>query len=305
MLEESARQAASAASSRAGSSCTNCPGTCSSARPARARPPRCMNAGLTFPLAGKMGQASGQGRGRHAQLRLVVHRRRGDDRHRRALHLQQSDETVDAAPGSSFLSAAAQDAAAPPAQRRAAHREHPGSAAAKPGRPQGARTEAARCACRSCTTSWACARRCMCWSPSATSSPASTRASATWARKSATRSGASASPTTRAARTTRCSPSAASSPRSKSACATACSTAWRPRPTCCAAPPSLPSRSSSTGVKGLLGGFLEAGLRRRRQPGRAHACCAACTSPAAPRRARPSTACWARWRAPSVWMRRR
>ena len=45
-----------------------------------------MNAGLTFPLAEKMAARRRARRRRHAQLRLVVHRRGGADRHRRPLH---------------------------------------------------------------------------------------------------------------------------------------------------------------------------------------------------------------------------
>ena len=45
-----------------------------------------LNAGLRFPLAEQMGQGASRGRRRHAAVRLVVHRGRRADRHRRPLH---------------------------------------------------------------------------------------------------------------------------------------------------------------------------------------------------------------------------
>ena len=45
-----------------------------------------VNSGLKFPLADKEGPTRAARRRRHAQLRLVVHRRGGADRHRRPLH---------------------------------------------------------------------------------------------------------------------------------------------------------------------------------------------------------------------------
>ena len=45
-----------------------------------------LNAGLKFPLAAEMGQGRGGRRRWHPAVRLVVHRGRGADRHRRALH---------------------------------------------------------------------------------------------------------------------------------------------------------------------------------------------------------------------------
>ena len=45
-----------------------------------------LNSGLKFPLEQRVGKGGGARRRRHAQLRLVVHRRSGVSRHRRPLH---------------------------------------------------------------------------------------------------------------------------------------------------------------------------------------------------------------------------
>ena len=45
-----------------------------------------VNSGLKFPLEQRVGKAARARRRRHAQLRLVVHRRGGVSRHRRPLH---------------------------------------------------------------------------------------------------------------------------------------------------------------------------------------------------------------------------
>ena len=45
-----------------------------------------LNAGLQFPLAAEMGQGAVAGVGGTRHVRLVVHRERGADRHRRPLH---------------------------------------------------------------------------------------------------------------------------------------------------------------------------------------------------------------------------
>ena len=79
-----ARPASTAATASA-ARCPSCPGTCSSARPARARPPRCSTPACAFRSAIRAASAAA-GRRRHAQLRLVVHRRGGAARHRRPLH---------------------------------------------------------------------------------------------------------------------------------------------------------------------------------------------------------------------------
>ena len=91
-----------------------------------------VNAGLKFPLADAQGRAAGGARRRrHPQLRLVVHRRGGADRHRRPLHhagqqqrgrqqrLARLPETAQAAPQ------------APAAERRAG-----GDQPVRPGEPE-------------------------------------------------------------------------------------------------------------------------------------------------------------------------
>ena len=70
----------------AGGICISCRGTCSSARPGAGKTTALVNCGLKFPLADTREAAGADGRRRHAQLRLVVHRRGGADRHRRPLH---------------------------------------------------------------------------------------------------------------------------------------------------------------------------------------------------------------------------
>ena len=63
-----------------------------------------VNSGLRFPLATTKDQAGGVGGGRHAQLRLVVHRRCRADRHRRPLHHPgQYHAQVDGSAWNTFL----------------------------------------------------------------------------------------------------------------------------------------------------------------------------------------------------------
>ena len=65
----------------------SCPGTCSSARPGSGKTTALLNSGLQLSARATRGPSqSMQGRRRHAQLRLVVHRRGGAARHRRPLH---------------------------------------------------------------------------------------------------------------------------------------------------------------------------------------------------------------------------
>ena len=176
----SARQRASRRSVGAAATSTSCPGTCSSARRARARRRRCVNPGLHFPLAEQLGKDGVARRRRHAQLRLVVHRRGGADRHRRPLHhagQRPARPTQRHGTASSALleeyrprqpingvlvtvSVADLLQQAPPSASE--HARH-----------------AARTRCRSCTSSSACACRSTCWSPRPTCSPASTSTSAT------------------------------------------------------------------------------------------------------------------------------
>ena len=104
-----------------------------------------MNAGLQF-LLGDAGQGRGAGRGRHAQLRVVVHAGRGADRHRRPLRHAGERPRRRCQRLGQLPRAAEEDTAAPADQRRAAHRQRPGPAAARRHRTPGARRQAARAA---------------------------------------------------------------------------------------------------------------------------------------------------------------
>ena len=221
-----------------------------------------INSGLDLP-AGRARWASAAiaRRRRHAQLRLVVHRRGGADRHRRPLHARRTATSeVDAAAWESFLGLLKQVAAAPADQRRAAHRQHPGPAAADAGRAQGARRQAARApagAARAARHASAGLRAGHQVRPARRLHRVLRRRSA---RRSATRSGASRFPLRRRA--------AADDPPVQdfgsefAALETAparppARPAARPSATSRSAPRSSPSRSSSPACSGLLGGFLE------------------------------------------------
>ena len=80
-----------------------------------------INSGLRFPLAERSGSDAMQRRRRHAQLRLVVHRRGGAARHRRPLHHAGQRPRGDAAAWHGFLDLLKQLPAAPAAQRRDRH----------------------------------------------------------------------------------------------------------------------------------------------------------------------------------------
>ena len=112
-----------------------------------------LNAGLHVP-AGREDRArqSSARRRRHAQLRLVVHRRGGADRHRRPLHhagIRAARPTRGAGTASSPC---CEVAAAPADQRRAADRQRRRTCCSR--RRPSARSTRPSCAraCRSCTT---------------------------------------------------------------------------------------------------------------------------------------------------------
>ena len=82
------------------------------------------NSGLNFPLAGRQVPGPSQGRRRHPQLRLVVHRRRRADRHRRPLH-HPGQPRGGRQGGLGGLPHAAQDASPPSADQRRAGVDQP------------------------------------------------------------------------------------------------------------------------------------------------------------------------------------
>ena len=143
VLEESAARRASARCFKRGQYLYELPWYMFIGAPGSGKTTALMNAGLTFPLAGKMGQASVKGVGgtrncdwwftdeavlidTAGRYTLAAVRREG--RRRRLGELPRPAE---------------EDAAAPADQRRAADGQRPGPAAADAGRAQGARAEAA------------------------------------------------------------------------------------------------------------------------------------------------------------------
>ncbi|TCJ20392.1 type VI secretion system membrane subunit TssM [Parasulfuritortus cantonensis] len=85
---------------------------------------------------------------------------------------------------------------------------------------------------------------------------------------------------------------------SRNACTAACSRSSKPSAIPSGAPSCTPSRSSSaTSSRSSTTSCRRCSATR---PSRNRACCAASTSPAAPRKAARSTACWAPCRAPSA-----
>ena len=96
-----------------------------------------------FPARRKDGPGFGARRGRDAQLRMVVRRRRGADRHRGPLHLAGLGCGDRRCRLGNFPRVVAQIAAAPADQRRADDDQHRGPAAADPGH-QGVCAETAR-----------------------------------------------------------------------------------------------------------------------------------------------------------------
>ena len=260
-----------------------------------------MNSGLTFPLAEKIGGAQRARRRRHAQLRLVVHRRGGADRHRRPLHHAGS--------------------------RTARSTRAPGTASSPCCASRGRAGRSTACCSRS-TSRTCCSRR----RPSASDHAATLRArlqelheklgvrspvyvlvtkadllagfneifgaldkeerDQVWGFTFPLRADQRRRPAA--------STSAPSSPRSRSACATGSCR-------CMDAEHEVLKRAAHL--------QLPAAVRRPARPAaatsssrcsapaarsRSGRCCAASTSPAARRKARRSTACWARWRAPSA-----
>ena len=77
-----------------------------------------VNSGLEFPLAAELGPQGAARRRRHAQLRLVVHLRRGADRHRRPLHHARQLPRCRSRRMAGLPSPAAAAPAAPADQRR-------------------------------------------------------------------------------------------------------------------------------------------------------------------------------------------
>jgi type VI secretion system protein ImpL len=150
-----------------------------------------MNAGLTFPLAEKMGGASVRGVGgtRNCDWWFTDEAVLIDTAGRYTT--QESNSAVDASAWDGFLALLRKSR--PRRQTGGVLLvQHPGPAAADAGRAQGACRQAAG-ADQGCRKSSACARRSVLVTK-ANKSPASTRASAPSTRKSATRSGASSFP---------------------------------------------------------------------------------------------------------------
>ena len=153
-----------------------------------------LNAGLTLPARRRDGPERGRRRRRHAHVRLVVHRERGADRHRRPLH-HAGFRRGGRQGGLARLSRPAEaHPRAPAAERRAGgDRADPTSPPRPP--PNGWRMPARSVAgSRSSTSSSACACRSMRCSPRPTSSPASPSSSTTSIASGAARSGASRFP---------------------------------------------------------------------------------------------------------------
>ena len=137
-----------------------------------------VNSGLKFPLVARRDAGGDRRRRRHALLRLVVHRGRGADRHRRPLHdagFRRQGRQAELA----LVPRPAQEEPAAPADQRRHRRDQPRRPAdAEPGGDRRAcRTRSAR-ACSSCTSGSRSISRSMRCSPRPTWSPASWSSSA-------------------------------------------------------------------------------------------------------------------------------
>ena len=150
-----------------------------------------LNSGPALPAVHRQRhRALGPRRRRHAQLRLVVHRRGGAARHRGPLH-HAGKRPQGRRRGLARLSRAA-EAVPPgaPAQRRAGHGQRDGPAALDQGRARQVRGPRAHAPVGNVRGAGTRAFRSTCWSPRSTCWRASPNSSATGRRRRARRSGA-------------------------------------------------------------------------------------------------------------------